>query len=245
MNTESYLSAIYQRCSRRKYINRPIQSTEVQALEAAICKYNESSGLKIQLILEKGEELFGGFRKSYGLLSGVKNYIALVGSKNDPNYKEKIGRYGELLVLEATAMGLSTCWVGGSYDKKNAAALYAENEILNCVIAIGYCENKLSLKERLIGNKSHRKAAFKNPRMKSSGNTPDWFLKGMEAVAFAPSALNLKPFLFHYDNGSVHAELTKKHDFALIDLGIAKLHFELGAGGGEWEYGDGGKFQLT
>jgi hypothetical protein len=27
-----------------------------------------------------------------------------------------------------------------------------------------------------------------------------------------------------------------------LDFGIAKLHFVLGAGGGKWEWGNGGKF---
>ncbi|MFC2347211.1 MAG: nitroreductase, partial [Scardovia wiggsiae] len=30
--------------------------------------------------------------------------------------------------------------------------------------------------------------------------------------------------------------------FAYTDLGIAKLHFQIGAGGGSWEWGDRGTF---
>lgn len=44
----------------------------------------------------------------------------------------------EKIILEATAMGLSTCWVGTSYDKKTATALCKENDTLDCVIAIGH-----------------------------------------------------------------------------------------------------------
>ena len=28
----------------------------------------------------------------------------------------------------------------------------------------------------------------------------------------------------------------------MVDLGIAKLHFEIGSGGGHWEYGDGAAY---
>lgn len=28
----------------------------------------------------------------------------------------------------------------------------------------------------------------------------------------------------------------------MVDLGIAKLHFEIGAGGGRWDWGDGAEF---
>lgn len=42
--------------------------------------------------------------------------------------------------------------------------------------------------------------------------------------------------------GKVTAEITKASDCAMIDLGIAKLHFEIGAGGGTWEYGSPSSF---
>ena len=37
--------------------------------------------------------------------------------------------------------------------------------------------------------------------------------------------------------------MTREGPFALVDLGIAKLHFELGAHGGAWTWGDGGVFE--
>ena len=43
-------------------------------------------------------------------------------------------------------------------------------------------------------------------------------------------------------DNSVVAHLTEETPFGLVDLGIAKLHFELGAHGGAWTWGDGGVF---
>lgn len=65
----------------------------------------------------------------------------------------------------------------------------------------------------------------------------------MRAVQKAPSAVNRQPVVFTYKGGIVTAlvENTVGDGFAL-DLGIAKLHFELGAGGGTWAFGNGAEF---
>ena len=52
MEIEKYLSAIKKRCSRRKYIDRPIDSKYVKELEDSIALYNRESGLNMKLIIE-------------------------------------------------------------------------------------------------------------------------------------------------------------------------------------------------
>ena len=58
---------------------------------------------------------------------------------------------------------------------------------------------------------------------------PAWFMEGMDAVMKAPSAINKLPVFFTYNNGIVTAETTTKTGYEYVDLGIAKLHFEIGA----------------
>lgn len=58
---------------------------------------------------------------------------------------------------------------------------------------------------------------------------PDWFKCGVEAALLAPTAMNQQKFKFTYDNGAVHAKAGVGF-YSKIDLGIAKYHFELGAG---------------
>ena len=242
MKIEEYLSAIKKRCSRRKYTNRPIDSKYVQQLEDSIALYNKESGLNIKLVIGSGAELFNGFRKSYGLFVGVRNYIAMIGGKDLPNRMEKVGRFGEKIILEATAMRLSTCWVGTSYDKKAAATLCSANDTLDCVIAIGYSDKKHSLKERMMEYGMHRQNKAKKTLTEAEEPVPEWFKQGMDAVYLAPTARNLRPFVFKYKDGQVTASITNPTETAMIDLGIAKLHFELRAGGGSWEYGNGGHY---
>ncbi len=242
MKIEEYLSAMKKRCSRRRYINRPMDPKCVKQLEDSIALCSRESGLNIKLVIGKGGELFNGFRKSYGLFVGVQNYIAMIGSKDLPDRMEKVGRFGEKIILEATARGLSTCWVGTSYDKKAATTLCGANDILDCVIAIGHSDEKHSLKERMMEYGMHRHDKTKESLSESEAPVPEWFRLGMDAVYLAPTARNLRPFIFKYKNGQAAASITKPTETAMIDLGIAKLHFELGAGGGSWEYGNGGHY---
>ena len=242
MEIEKYLSAIKKRCSRRKYIDRSIDSKYVKELEDSIALYNRESGLNMKLIIGNGGKLFDGFHKSYGLFVGVQNYIAMIGSKTLLNRMEKVGRFGEKIILEATAMGLSTCWVGTSYDKNAAKELCEGNEVLYCVIAVGYSDEKHSLKERMMEYGMHRQNKSKEALIEAEEPVPEWFKQGMDAVYLAPTARNLRPFVFEYKDGQVTASITSPTETAMIDLGIAKLHFELGAGGGSWEYGNGGHY---
>ena len=242
MKIEEYLSAIKKRCSRRKYTNRPIDSKYVQQLEDSIALYNKESGLNIKLVIGSGAELFSGFRKSSGLFVGVQNYIAMIGSKTLLNRMEKVGRFGEKIILEATAMGLSTCWVGTSYDKNAAKELCEGNEELDCVIAVGYSDEKHSLKERMMEYGTHRQNKSKEALIEAEEHVPEWFKQGMDAVYLAPTARNLRPFVFEYKDGQVTASTTVPTETAMIDLGIAKLHFELGARVGSWDYGNGSHY---
>ena len=60
--------------------------------------------------------------------------------------------------------------------------------------------------------------------------TPDWFRKGVECAMLAPSAMNRQNFYFTLLPDNKVKATTKPAPFSGMDLGIAKLHFELGAG---------------
>jgi hypothetical protein len=78
---------------------------------------------------------------------------------------------------------------------------------------------------------------------KSEEPVPEWFTSGITAAQKAPSALNRQPVLFTYKDGMAAASVPDivGQGFAL-DLGISKLHFEIGAGGGFWKFGNGQGF---
>ena len=131
--------AIKQRHSVRKYIHKPLSTEVVRALEEKILECNKEGGLHIQLVTQE-TKAFSGIM-SYGKFHGVENYLVMAGQKAD-NLDERIGYYGEQLVLLAQALGLNTCWAGLSYRKVNGAYKIEKGEKLTCMIALGYGESQ-------------------------------------------------------------------------------------------------------
>jgi hypothetical protein len=233
----NYTKAIEKRSSRRTYTDKPIDKSCIEHLNNLITLCNNESDLNLQLHVNDDNALIG-LKMSYGLFKNVQNYIALVGKKDDKNLLEKLGYYGEKIVLEATLLDLGTCWVGGTYDKKTCKCEVAENETLIGIITIGHVPDDRTWKEKMIYSLTHRRTKEIKDMLFSDTEIPSWMLEAMIAVQRAPSAVNMQPVRFEYKNGQVRATILRNKGYELIDLGIAKLHFEIGSGyRGKWERG--------
>ena len=233
------LESIDERRSRRLYLNKPIEASQISKINTLIERYNVESGLSIRFV-EDGSAAFNSFRKSYGLFSGVRSLLVLAGPKDDPFLKEKAGYFGEMLVLEATMLGLGTCWVGGTFDTKNISEQLSNVEELVCVIPIGYVET-LSFKEKMVHQMVAGKSKSIEQLLQSDTKLPEKILDGMKAVQKAPSAANRQPVRFQYENGQLKAFTNDDGKFNLVDLGIVKAHFNL-ATGGRFELGNAAQF---
>ena len=132
----------------------------------------------------------------------------------------------------AQTLGLNTCWVGLSYSKVPGSYVLDEDEKIACYIAIGYGETQGS------GHKIKTVEQVSN----ASDITPSWFRKGVEAALLAPTAVNQQKFSFEYVGMSNNChQVRAKKGFSMIgytqmDLGIAKYHFEIGAGKVNFEW---------
>ena len=218
------MEAILARHSVRRYTDRKIEGETLEQLRREIELCNEESGLHIQLILEE-PEAFGSVFAHYGLFKGVRNYIAMVGT-DEPEFAEKVGWYGERIVLKAQMLGLNTCWVAATYSKKRNRIRLEEGERVACVIAVGYGANQ---------GRQHRNHPVEERFCAETGEVPDWFMQGVEAAMLAPTAVNQQKFLFTWTGTAVKAEATG-NAMSRIDLGIAKYHFMIGAGEEEFQW---------
>ena len=99
--------AIVRRHSVRNYTSAPLPQNIVETLNSAITEINKQAQLNIQLITNEPRAFTGIF--AYGKFSGVTNYFVMAGEKC-ADLHEKIGYYGEKLVLIAQQLGLNTCW---------------------------------------------------------------------------------------------------------------------------------------
>lgn len=214
------LDAIKTRHAVRKYADKPIETAKVATLRSEIESLNAESGLNIQLVLDEPKCFSTGILK-YGQFSGVKNYFVMAGPKGK-EAEEKIGYYGETLVLLAQTLGLNTCWVGLTYKKIPGTYTLRDGDIVHCVISLGYgtipgVQHPLKPVEQFY---------------ESEGLPPKWFQDGMEAAMLAPTAVNQQKFKFILHEGN---KVEAKTSFSMagytnIDLGIVKYHFEVGAG---------------
>ena len=223
------LDAVYTRRSRRSYLRTSIPAAHRQELLRLMELLNLEYDLHIQLI-ENAAPVFAGLRASYGMFQNVEHFIALIGKKEDPLLKRKLGYCGERLVLEATRMELGTCWVGGTFDRGKCPCQLAENEQLCLVVAIGQVSPMESRRETFIHNTTARKSKPLEALYKADTEPPAWFLDGVRAVQKAPSAMNRQPVQFRLKDGKITVGVQAMAPFAEVDLGIALLHFELGSG---------------
>jgi nitroreductase len=222
--------AIVARHSVRAYKEQPLTEDVVKVLEEKIAELNREGNLHMQLILNE-PKAFQGTLAKYGKFRGVNNYIVVAGKKAD-DLDERVGYYGEHLVLFAQTLGLNTCWVGLSYSKVPGTYVLEDEEKIACYIAIGYGESQG------VGHKIKTVEQVSN----ASDTTPSWFKKGVEAALLAPTAVNQQKFSFEYVGvKDGHHQVRAKKGFSMIgyakmDLGIAKYHFEIGAGKGNFEW---------
>lgn len=214
---DDWMDVMRARHSVRQYTAMPISPEDRDALAAELAHCNAEGGLHLQLVTDE-PDAFGGFMAHYGKFDGVRNYIALVGKKG-PDLEEKLGWYGERLVLLAQRLGLNSCWVALTFRKGKARVTVAPGEKLVAVIALGHGRNQ----------GQPRSTRDVKTLAAWQGEAPAWFLRGMEAAQLAPTAMNQQHFRFTLAGAAVRAESTGGF-YSRMDLGIAKYHFTLGAG---------------
>lgn len=202
------LDLMKERHSVRQYSDKKIDGDVKTKLDTYVASINEESGLSMQIFYNE-PNCFNSMLAHYGKFSNVKNYIAIVGKKEE---QEKAGYYGEKLVLKCQELGLNTCWVALTHGKVNVQTKPQQKLLI--LIALGYGTNT---------GAAHKSKPVKE--LCKEDAYPEWFMKGMEAVSLAPTAMNQQKFMFEIKNGQVYAKALMGF-YSKIDLGIVKYHFE-------------------
>ena len=123
---KNWIDALYARSSVRQYTGAPDKEQLDRLGET--CRKLSWQGVKIRMF------------KGPGLKSQIKGtdvYAVIIAKRGTPMEVE--GFMGEALVLEATAMGLGTCWLGAGFylDIINRNVDLQTDEAVHCVISIG------------------------------------------------------------------------------------------------------------
>ena len=212
------IEAMKARHSVRGFRKMQIPAEIREDMNALAEKINEETGLAIDIIYDDR----GGFDSRlarYGKFENVVNYIVLAGDK-DEDIDELCGYYGEQLVLHAQQLGLNTCWVGLTFNKKLVKQLIRPDQKLVAVIALGY---------GLTQGSPHKSKSI-DQVVVTKGEMPDWFKAGVEAALLAPTAMNQQKFVIGTIEGEPAMEVVGRGPYRYVDLGIVKYHFEKASG---------------
>lgn len=256
------MDAIKKRISVRKYSDDPVGPEKRAELEEYSRKNTKGPfGAQVRFQLLDFDPLGREEMRrlgTYGVIKGAQLY--LLGAVREGNGAfEDLGYCMEKIILKATAMGLGTCWLGGTFKRAAFAATMnlAEDEMLPVITPLGYAADDSSLSDRMMrfGAASNKRKPWSELFFSADGSTPleekdaADYREVLEAVRMGPSASNRQPWrLIREDSDRYHLFLKEnkiynrimgKIRMQNIDMGIAMSHFEMVAGElklpGRWE----------
>jgi len=231
---------IIKRKSVRSFLDKTIPDQAIQLLTDFIKKNNLGPcGTKIKyqfMNLDTSKTKFG----TYGFINGAKNYLLFYVEKDNYNWLD-IGFVIENIVLYCTYLGIGTCWLGGTFNRKNLKKnILDENKYFIPIITpIGFENKKKTFREKIIRSiaKADNRIPANEillPSSKYYVKQSEIFYKIINMIRLAPSASNRQPWRVEIENNIFHFYIkrTKGYnkivpgiDLQKIDMGIALCHF--------------------
>ena len=237
------IETIKKRKSSRTFNKVSLKPADKNNLESFI---NENSkGLEnevVNLRIVEKDNADKQMKLDLGMIKGHNTYI-LGTSKSSIDSRVNYGYLMEKVVLKATDMNISTCWVG-YFDSTYFNEVSIEDGFdIPSIVIIGYSEDSQTFQDKYIrftinASKRHNwDKLFFNYKLKTP-LTPEYVKKysdSLEMVRLAPSSGNTQPWRVFFDDTANEFHFFKKiiskryelrglHD---IDIGIALSHFEL------------------
>lgn len=240
MNEKTIINIIEKRKSTRSFTGETLLVKHVNDILNFLRNNNFGpfgSELKYQLIKKDSENIQVG---TYGFISGAKDYMVFYAEKENPNWLD-IGFVIEKFILFCTSIGVGTCWMGGTFNRKNLSKAIIESEkyFIPIVTPLGYPRDKLTIREKVL-----RKVAKAEDRLpleeilvnhqNSEILNNEFYSTFLKAIQRAPSASNKQPWRIKIEGNIVHfylkrtkgyAKIVPQVDLQKIDVGIAFCHF--------------------
>jgi len=244
--------AIKKRVSCRTYSDKPIEENIRGKLESILNAVHEGpfgNKTKFKLISMEGISP-AQWKKmgTYGTIRGARNFVAGI-IKSGRMAMQDYGYCMEIVILKVTALGLGTCWLGGTFQAGAFARSTGlkKDELMPAVTPLGYPADEKSLTEKIM-----RRFAGSDQRKPWANiffindfshtlpeNSAGRYREALESLRLAPSASNKQPWRVLYDSKDnvFHFFVERSRQYKMlgishlqdIDLGIAMSHFEITA----------------
>lgn len=247
---QTWYDATFVRRSRRKFDSRPLPAESLSRLQQVCEEFVPLKAARSVLVNKRADKVFRGAIGPYGKIKGSPAYIAFIGSASDPFVNEKLGYTGEGIILEATVLGLATCWVAGLFrsGEASSAASAESDEKVFAVSPVGFSPPEFTLEEKIMtgfGRNHRRRPLSELVTGVHEKGWPVWLKPVLDCARSAPSAINRQPWRFHIEQAAVTISVDSPIglDFGIskrLDCGIAMLHLEIAASvhgiKGKWEF---------
>lgn len=228
------LESIRMRKSTRTFDGNPLSDSDISEINRMLENTASPFGGKVFTHIynvRAGEDV--KVPSTYGVIKGARTFMLLgVDESLEKQSLISLGYIGEAAVLKATSMGIGSCWLGGTFSRKDfsmAAAMPAGYRTV-AVIPVGYPADKdrflVRLMRKMAGSDSRK--PFSELFFEAQWGKPlpeDCTVGvGLEAVRLAPSSTNSQPWRVIVAGDKIHFYY-KPGQYALIDMGIALYHF--------------------
>ncbi len=256
MNIQDIIS---RRISVRAYQPEPASPGDLEAVRLTGEQAEALTGADMQFHLrtdtQMGNEI-KGIIGDYGKTIHAPHYIVLASRECD-GYLTDAGFRFEQMILDATARGLGTCWVGLMFKEASLRATLGVDDSWRMIVLspIGR-PLKNSLTNRMLrtlagskGRKPIDRLFFwqRHGEMLPASVISDRnFMQVLEATRWAPSWMNRQPWRFILLNREIliyklQRQEREGKDYHRLDCGIAMCHLHLAARAlgirGRWEPG--------
>lgn len=241
------IQTITNRKSIRTFLNEAISEEEIMKIKEYIKTLNNPFGGKISYeVIENTSKNTNEKLGTYGIIKNPSNFI-IAKMVDEDMALEALGYEMEELILYLSAMGIGSCWLGGTFNRGQFAKAVnlKEGELIPVIVPIGYIAEKKSMTERVMRKMS--KGDFRKDwqelfflgdfsRSLSTKDTGS-FVEVLEMVRLGPSASNKQPWRIVKEGSSFHFyeyatpgySKVFPYDIQRIDMGIAGVHFILTA----------------
>ena len=242
---DSWYRAIFLRHSHRQYSGEPPKDDVTDRIETVCNDFRPFQGARAVLVRDSGKDVFkSAVGEFFYKVKETPFYITFIGDMNESNVQAIMGYIGEGIILEATALGLNTCWVGGFYRRESVLKhieLEDGEQVLG-ITPIGYSRDE---KDRVgVSTKPYRRKSIDKLILSGDVDEKEWVRPALEAVRVAPSAANRQPWRLEISENSIMISADSRREGSgvsrRLDCGIAMLHLDLGAQSygvqGSWEF---------
>ena len=242
--------AIIKRISTRTFKKEPLSKEKINEIKAVLKKHRTTIGpfdqsFKFTFGLNENTKEKRQKIGTYGFLKNVPAFIGGV-SLDGRNSLIDFGYVFENIILELTELGYATCWLGGTFRRKDYRRKLEPNEVIPAISPVGYQAEKRTFIDRMIHGKklSRNRKPFGDLFQyfdveKPLEETDDSrFTDIMHLVQQGPSASNKQPWrLFVSENhDKIHVYLKRDkeygqalgYDMQALDIGICLAHLEVG-----------------